>query len=350
MRIKSVIMSGGFGTRLWPLSRQNSPKQFIKLFDHLSLMQRTIINNSSFGKPTLVFNKEHEQMVKEQVEELGIEADFIIEPLARNTAAAAITSAIQAPNNGYEVVILLPADHYIDNIDKYLGTIKKCLRYVSKFGICTIGVKPDSPNIEYGYIKVQKLLADRIYKATNFIEKPSLLKAQSYLEDGQYFWNSGIFIFNIDFILNQTKLWQKKLFMSAYNALYYGTKTEDHVHLALKPYVCMQRISLDEALIENLNQMVMVCADFSWYDIGSWDKLWQMQEKDLRGNYCHGDVIKVDTTNSYIHSSGKLSVVIGVDNLVVVNTKDALLVVEKSKMEELKPVILKMIEKGRVEV
>lgn len=350
MKIKAIIMSGGFGARLWPLSRQNFPKQFMQLFDHFSLMQRTIINNSSFGKPTLVFTKEHEQIVRIQVEELGVEADFIIEPLAKNTAAAAITSAIQAKHNGYETVILLPADHYIDNIDKYLGTIKKCLRYVSKFGICTIGIKPDSPNIEYGYIKVQKLLADRIYKATHFVEKPTLLKAQDYLEEGQYFWNSGIFIFNIDFILNQTKLWQKKLFMYAYNALYYSTKYTNHIELALKPYVCIQPMSLDKAIIQNINQMVMVCADFSWQDLGNWDGLWQMQPKDALGNYCKGDVIKVDTNNSYIYSQDKLTVVIGIDDIIIVNTKDALLVVKRSKIDQIKPVILQMANKGRVEV
>lgn len=350
MKIKSVIMAGGVGSRLWPLSRQNYPKQFVKLLDNFSLMQRTIINNISFGQPTLMIIKEYEEIVKNQLTELGVEADLIIEPLGRNTAACAIISAIAAKQDNYEIIILLPCDHYIDNIDKYLQTISKCLKYVSKFGVCTIGIQPDRPDTEYGYIKTNQWMEEGVYQANNFIEKPNLLQAQTYLQDEQYFWNSGIFIFSVDFILEQAKLWQKKLFTHSYNALNKATRTNNNIMLALKPYLRIKPISLDYAIIQNINQMVMVRGDFSWCDLGNWYRLWQMQHKDTLNNYYEGDIIQVDTTNSYLHSKDKLTVVVGVDNLIIINTNDALLIVKKSKVEQVKQLVLQMTRGGREEI
>lgn len=144
-------MAGGLGTRLWPLSRQMQPKQFIKIFEDFSLIQKTLITNRTLGKPTLIIAKDYEVIAQEQLRELNIEADLIIEPMAKNTASCAIISAIQAKNNGYDTIILLPSDHYIHDVDNYLNTINKSLNYLAKFGICTIGIRPSFANSEYGY-------------------------------------------------------------------------------------------------------------------------------------------------------------------------------------------------------
>jgi mannose-1-phosphate guanylyltransferase len=331
MKIKPVIMAGGQGTRLWPLSRQISPKQFIKIFDNKSLIQKTLINNNSLGKPTLIILEQNEVIVTEQLRELDIEADLIIEPIAKNTAPCALVSAILAKNDGYDTVILLPADHYIDKVEQYLATIRKSLRYVTKFGICTIGIRPNFANSQYGYIKIDKLLEDGIYKTKKFIEKPNFQKAQYYLKSNKYFWNSGIFIFNVDFIIEQFKLHQKAIFNYVYEAFSCATKSaakwyNNAIKLPLEPYLCFDSISLDYAIMENIKQMIMLEADFNWSDLGNWHSLWQFQEKDLTDNYCEGDIIKIDTTNSYISSNNKLTALIGIDNLIIVNTDDALLI------------------------
>lgn len=351
MKIKPVIMAGGLGTRLWPLSRQMQPKQFIKIFENFSLIQKTLITNRTLGKPTLIIAKDYELIAKEQLRELNIEADLIIEPMAKNTASCAIISAIQAKNDGYDTVILLPSDHYIHDVDNYLDTINKSLNYLAKFGICTIGIRPSFANTEYGYIKIKKLLANGIYKTQQFVEKPNLQQAKNYLEEnGKYFWNSGIFIFNIDFILEQAKLWQKELFKHAYDAYSFATKDHNNIILALEPYLHITPISLDYAIIENISQMIMIEANFSWNDIGSWYSLWQMQKKDVTNNYCEGDVINIDSTNSYISSNNKLTAVIGIDNIIIINTKDALLIANKSEIGKIKQLVIEMTEIGRKEI
>ncbi|WP_425360034.1 MULTISPECIES: mannose-1-phosphate guanylyltransferase [unclassified Candidatus Tisiphia] len=356
MKIKPVIMAGGLGTRLWPLSRQMQPKQFIKIFDNFSLIQKTLITNKTLGKSTLIIAKDYESIAQEQLRELNIEADLIIEPVAKNTASCAIISAIQAKNNGYDTIILLPSDHYIHNVNNYLDTINKSLNYLAKFGICTIGIRPSFANSEYGYIKIKKLLADGIYKTEQFVEKPTIQQAQNYLEENdkyknsKYFWNSGIFIFNIDFILEQAKLWQKELFKHAYKAYYSATKNCGNITLALEPYLHITPISLDYAIIENIRQMIMIEANFSWNDIGNWHSLWQMQEKDTTNNYCEGDVINIDSTNSYISSNNKLTAVIGMDNIIIINTKDALLIANKSEIRKIKQLVIEMTEIGRKEI
>jgi mannose-1-phosphate guanylyltransferase len=186
--------------------------------------------------------------------------------------------------------------------------------------------------------------------AQKFIEKPDFKKAQKYFKSDKYFWNSGIFIFNVDFIIEQFKLWQVKLFDQAYNAFHMAIKNNNITTLLLESYLPIEAISLDYAIIENIKQMIMIEASFSWSDLGSWYSLWQLQKKDITANYCEGDIIKIDTTNSYICSNNKLTALIGIDNLVVINTDDALLIVNKSKIDEIKHLMIQMTESGRKEI
>ncbi|XVN43295.1 MAG: sugar phosphate nucleotidyltransferase [Candidatus Rickettsia vulgarisii] len=205
-------MAGGLGTRLWPLSNQKHPKQFIKLFDNLSLLQKTIINNNQFGKPILIITDGQEEMLEAQLQEQNLQVDLIIiEPLVKNTAISTIISTIEAKYKGYDTIILLPSDHYINYTANYFKTIDKCLKYVTKFGICTIGIKTNFASTEYGYIQISNMLSEDVYQTSSFIEKPTLRQDENYLENEEYFWNSGIYIFNIDFYARTNKNMEKRI-------------------------------------------------------------------------------------------------------------------------------------------
>ena len=352
MKVKPIIMAGGKGSRLWPLSRQLFPKQFIAINDKHSLMQRTLITNSSFGKATVIITQEYSLIAKEQIKILGINADLIIEPTSKNTALCAIISVIQAKKSGYDMVMLLPSDHYIDDKSEYLRTIDTALHYAAKFGICTIGITPDFPSTEYGYIKIKEKIAKGIYHTKKFIEKPNIRKAKYYFNHcyHQYLWNSGIYICNINYIIEQYKLWQITLLQCAYNALHMANTEGNNIILSDLSYANIKPISFDYAIIENISQMIMVIAQFKWYDLGNWHSLWHMQTKDAEGNYYKGDVISLYTKNSYIVSDNKLAAVIGINDAVIINTENALLIVSKSHVEKVKYLIAHMMKIGRQEL
>lgn len=352
MKIKPIIMAGGKGSRLWPLSKQLFPKQFIAINDKYSLMQRTLITNSSFGKPTVVTTQEYSLIAKEQIRILDINVDFIIEPTPKNTALCSIISVIQAKKSGYDMIMLLPSDHYIDDKSEYLRTIDDALNYAAKFGICTIGVTPNFPSTEYGYIKIKEKIAEGIYSTQEFIEKPNIRRVQYYFNHcyHRYFWNSGIYICNIDYIIEQYRLWQITLLQFAYNAFYTASTKGDDIILSDLSYTNIKPISFDCAIIENISQMIMVIAQFKWYDLGNWLSLWHMQTKDVEGNYSKGDVISLSTQNSYIISDNKLTAVIGMNNAIIINTENALLVVNKSHVKKVKLLITHMMRTGRQEL
>ena len=350
MKIKPVMMAGGQGRRLWPLSRQAIPKQLIKLFGTQSLLQRAMKVNASLGRATLIIAKQYQQLVECQLGRLNHQVDFIIEPIGKDTASCTIMAAMQAKSQGYEAMILLPTDHDIEDIDGYNATIAQAINYVSIWGICLIGTKPRLASPEYGYIKTEQLLAKGVYKAERFIEKPILPKAEDYLQQSNYFWNLGIYIVNIDFILAQCQIWQKDLFNQVEKAFHCAIVDSNKLIIALEDYQCIVPISLDYAVIEKIPQMIMIEAGFKWYDLGNYSSLWEACEKDASNNYCEGDVINIETTNSYIKTSGKLTVVIGVDDLVVVNSDDALLIVHKAKIAKMNQLMTIMSKNKRPEL
>ncbi|WP_342270529.1 mannose-1-phosphate guanylyltransferase [Rickettsia endosymbiont of Orchestes rusci] len=344
MKIKPVIMAGGQGARLWPLSLPIKPKQFLKTPLELSLLQKTLIRNKSFGTPLVITGERYEFITKEQAVEINTEIELITEPLTKNTAMCAVITALAAKNNGFDTVILLPSDHYISDEEKYLTTINKALSYVEKWGICTIGIPIDRPNIEYGYIKAETSITENIYQTNHFIEKPSLEQLQNYIQNGKYFWNSGIFIYNIDFLLNHVCKLRPDLWDIAQNALNSATKNANTIKLDLEIYNKANAVSIDKAIIEHIPEMIMIKANFAWSDLGTWHSLWQIKQKDITDNYCEGNVVIGDTTNSYISSDNKLTMVVGLDNIIVINTKNALLVADKSKAAEIKQLVMQIEE------
>ncbi|WPY01048.1 Mannose-1-phosphate guanylyltransferase RfbM [Candidatus Trichorickettsia mobilis] len=355
MKIKPVIMAGGVGARLWPLSRQLYPKQFIKIFDGLSLLQRTLLRNQVFGKPTIIVGENHRFIAAEQVQEINIEADIITEPSSKNTAPCAIIAALTAKQAGYDMVMLLPSDHWISSEEDYISVIRKSLEYVSTLGICIIGIKPESSNIGYGYIKAKNQIDANIFTVEKFVEKPNLDTALAYfamttLGHGSYFWNSGIFIFKVDFLLKEAQKHQLILFEQVYNSFVSSIEDKDFIRLNKDYYDLIKPISVDYAIIEHLDQMIMVRAEFLWKDMGSWYSLWRSRAKDECNNYFEGDVFARSVTNSYISTGKKLTAVIGLDNVIVINTEDGVLVANKSKVDDISELVAHLDDLGRVEV
>jgi len=236
MKVKPVILAGGAGTRLWPLSRGHNPKQFLQMFDGQSLLQKTLIRNKPFGKPTVVIRQEHESLTIDQANEIGIEIDLIIEPIQRGTATCAIIAALQLKREGWDIILLLPADHLIYDLGKYIKTIYKSFLYAQKFGICTIGISPTFPSAEYGYIQIDLPIVSNIYTTLSFVEKPSYLAAQGFLDLGSYFWNSGIFVYNINFFVKQVSIIQPTLLKQAQNALKHSKKNDNSIKILLETY------------------------------------------------------------------------------------------------------------------
>jgi mannose-1-phosphate guanylyltransferase len=308
MRILQVIIAGGYGTRLWPLSSVKYPKQFIKAKNGISLLQETLMRNQKLHTTTtvIIVAGEHQSIARAQIDELGIEACLILEYIKKNTAPATIIASLKGKMENYDTIILLPSDHYIRNDEQYINTINLALTYVQKSGLCIIGVKPTCPNTEYGYIKVGKMIDLGIFETEQFIEKPPLLQAQTFLSQNEYFWNSGIIIYNIDHMLEQAKIIQNGLFLHVkkyFDYKYpdqYKCQSQDHVDIlqdsaiesvyrsqtgvnleAAKSnkigydlYDKIEDISIDRAILEKISKMILIEASFDWTDLGSWSSLW----------------------------------------------------------------------------
>jgi len=343
MKIKPVIMAGGSGKRLWPLSSGDKPKQFKKILGDLTLLQQTLIRNKFLGQPAIITSKKYELITKEQAAEIDVEIELITEPLQKNTAVCAIITALSARVQGFDILVLLPADHYIEEDNaNYFSTITKAINYVDKYGICTVGVSINAISAEYGYIKTGVSIEENIYQTDYFIEKPVFEKAKEYFQNSGYFWNSGIFIYDINFFLNLAMNLQPDLFSIAENAFNSAIKNKNTIAINDDAYNEIEAISIDNAIMEYISGMVMIKADFAWNDLGTWHSLLQVKHRNINDNYCEGNVVTSNTTNSFISSNNKLTTVIGLDNVMVIDTMNGLLVADKSKITEIKELIIKL--------
>lgn len=336
MKVKPVIMAGGSGKRLWPLSSENKPKQFKKILGEQTLLQQTLIRNKFLGQPAIITSKKYELVTKEQAAEVNIDIELIIEPMQKNTAVCAIVAALLAKMQGFDILVLLPSDHYIEDNKSYLDTITTALSYVKNYGICTIGVSINAVNSEYGYIKTGVSIERNLYRTECFIEKPVFEKAKEYFQNSGYFWNSRIFIYDINFFLNLAMNLQPKLFSIAIDAFNGAFKDKNTMIINDNAYNEIEAISLDNAIMEYISNIAMIKANFTWSDLGTWHSLLQIKQQNIEDNYCEGNVIVSNTTNSFISSDNKLTTVIGLDNIVVIDTINGLLVADKSKITEIK--------------
>ena len=346
-----IILSGGSGTRLWPISRRCHPKQFkvINGNSKLSLLQETLKRTSTLkniSPPIIVCNEEHRFLVAEQCQEIGVKPkDIILEPVGKNTAPAILLAALRAYEDNKEAnLLVLSSDHIISNQDQFLKAVDKGRSYSCDGKIVLFGVIPDRPETGYGYIKVEdkpcieNLESKKIIK---FIEKPELEKAKLFLKEN-YLWNSGIFLFKISTLFEEFKKYDNITFNQVNKA--YGKKIKDLDFLRVdrEEFKKCISISIDNSIMEKTKKSIVLVLDNGWSDIGNWFSLWQSAEKDKDNNFVGGRVYSENNKNCYLRSESRLLVTLGLDNTVVVETDDVVLVGDMRQAQEIKRIVNKL--------
>ena len=344
-----VVLSGGVGSRLWPLSRGMYPKQLLPITDpELSLLQQTVLRTRAAGDfcaPIVVCNEEHRFIVGEQLAQVDASnASVILEPEGRNTAAAIALAALHAASIDPESVLLvMPADHVILQEDKFLAAVDLAMNSASNGKLTTFGVVPTSPETGYGYIKRGTSLSDDVHRIESFKEKPDRDTAEKYLKSGGYYWNGGIFALRADCYLQELQRFAPEVF-DACSAAYAKMQHDlDFIRIGTEEFMASPSISIDYAVMENTDNAAVVALDAGWSDVGSWSALWEVSSKDENGNACTGDVIVHNTRNTHIYSESKLVSAVGVEDMIIVETDDAILVTTKDECQQVKQIV-KMLE------
>ncbi|TCV87585.1 MULTISPECIES: mannose-1-phosphate guanylyltransferase/mannose-6-phosphate isomerase [Methylomonas] len=347
-----VVLSGGSGTRLWPLSRGQYPKQFLPLVSGNTMLQETILRLDGVAglqAPIAVCNEDHRFMLAEQMREIGIKpAAIILEPVGKNTAPAVAMAALSARSED-DVLLILPADHVVGNRSAFHRAVAQAELLAKQDLLVTFGIVATEPETGYGYIKRGETRYGEAYKVAAFVEKPDLQTAQRYLESGEYFWNSGMFAFKAGCFLRELEKFNPEMLEVCREALRAAKPDLDFVRLDKQIFSTCPSDSIDYAVMEKTDKAVVIPLDAEWNDVGSWSALWDVTEKDAAGNAIKGDVLTVDTRNSYIHSANKLVAVIGVENLVVVETDDAVMIAAKDRVQDVKEVVDQLKKLKRTE-
>ena len=343
-----VILCGGSGTRLWPLSRQSFPKQFLSLSsnDNYSLLQNTIKRISNLKKistPILVCNEEHRFLVAEQMRGINVK-DFsiLLEPFGRNTAPAIAISALKAlEKNDDPILLILSSDHEILNKEKFINTLNAGINYAENEKLVTFGIVPTSPETGYGYIKAQKPFTDNIQgiDIKEFLEKPDLEKAKELIKDKRFTWNSGIFMFKAKTIIAELEKYFPDIVKYSKESLKKSRDDLDFVRLEKMSFKKCPNISIDFAVMEKTKKGTVLPLDANWNDIGSWQSVWEVSNKDKNGNFTKGKTIIKNTKNCYLSSDARLLVGIGLEDLIVVETNDAILVSNKKESQKVKEIV-----------
>lgn len=352
-----VIMAGGTGSRLWPLSRELYPKQFICLHGQDSMLQETVnrLRGIETQEPIVICNEDHRFLVAEQLRQINqLSNNIILEPAGRNTAPAIALAALHAIRQGDDPILLvLAADHVIEKRPAFHDAIKKAVSYAQKGSLVTFGIVPTGPETGYGYIQRGERLPgdkeDSSHKVLRFVEKPSLDIAEKYLLSGEYYWNSGMFMFRATRYLQELEKFRPDILQSCQLAVDGINHQGDFINIQAEHFINCPDESVDYAVMEKTEDAVVVSLDAGWSDVGSWSALWDVNEKDENGNLLKGDTFLHNTQNCYINTDDQLVATIGVDNLVIVNTKDAVLVAQKDQVQDVKRVVEFLKEKCRSE-
>ena len=350
--IVPVILSGGSGKRLWPLSRTLFPKQFINLINDTTLFQDTILRlPEDISDPLIICNEEHRFLVAEQLRQIeSNNSGIILEPIGKNTAPAIAIAALSLFNNNQDPILLvLSADHLIHNSKSFHKSIKTARTIAEQGKMVALGVRPTKPETGYGYIEIDNSHDAKYYDIKSFKEKPSLEIAKNYLDSGNYYWNSGIFMFKASVYLNELEKFEPKILSACKKSYKNSYKDLDFVRLDNEKFIKCPEKSIDYAVMEKTKEAIVVPLESNWYDIGSWEMLWEMKQKDSNNNVSKGDVILYEVKNSYIHSSNRLVAAIGVSNLVIIDTQDALLVSDKKDTQSIKNIVEKLNKNDRSE-
>ena len=350
-----VVLAGGVGSRLWPLSREFYPKQFIALIDkEQSMFQSTLIRLQGIeglAPPIVVCNEAHRFLVAEQLRQINIEDGCIIlEPEARNTAPAVTLASYQALTiDGDATLLVLAADHLIQDVKQFHCAVTIGLQCAENGQLVTFGVKPNSPETGYGYIRCQQ--SEKNFQVVEeFVEKPDEITAQAYLDSGNYFWNSGMFMFRAKTLLEELERWAPDIQKACKNAYQAIDKDLDFYRVSQENFEQCRSESIDYAVMEKTENAVLVPLQSDWNDVGAWSAIWDISDKDGQGNATQGDVLLEGVNNCYLRSESRLVAALGVDNLVIVETADAVLVADKARVQEIKKLVERLKNKNRPEL
>ena len=356
-----VIMAGGSGTRLWPLSRAGYPKQFLVLSGNQSLFQQAAQRLSSLGAddiavgaPLVVGNDEHRFLVLDQLRELRLQPDaMLLEPVGRNTAPALTLAALQALEGGRDpVLVVTPADQTVTDAAAFTQAVQQAVRAAATGAIAILGIHPDRPETGYGYI-ASTSIADGLAKVAQFVEKPDLATAEKYLREGNYHWNSGMFVLKASVWLSALKTFRPDIDTAVRASWANRASDASFVRPGKAEFAAVPSESVDYAVMErcpgSAYDIRMVGLDAGWNDLGAWEAVWQVSDKDANGNAQVGDVVLQDSRNSLVHATSRLVSVVGLENVVVVETPDAVMVSDRSRSQEVKKIVGLLDQQKRTE-
>ena len=347
-----VVLSGGSGTRLWPRSRKHYPKQLLKLSGPNSMLQETILRIEQFAPPIIVSSEDHRFLVAEQLQEIDCTpASIILEPLAKNTAPAITLAALESLKSADDaILVILPADHMIADDGNFIDVVTKAVACAEADNLVTFGVVPTAPETGYGYIKSAAGIEEgNAVSIKEFVEKPDLQLAEQYLASGDYFWNSGMFVFKASAYLQAIEENNPPMLAACKAAYEKAVVDLDFIRVDGEEFALCPEDSIDYAVMEKANNAYVVPLASSWSDLGSWSSLWEAMTKDDAGNVSEGDILLEDCKDSLFYSDQRLIAAIDVQNLIVVDTKDAVLIANKDSSQNVKSIVSRLNAEKRAE-
>jgi mannose-1-phosphate guanylyltransferase / mannose-6-phosphate isomerase len=353
--IYPVVLSGGSGTRLWPMSRMLYPKQLLTLLGRGSLLQQTarrVADGGRFAAPLFVVNEEHRFIIAEQLREIAVMSRaLLLEPIGRNTAPAACVAALALSEADPDpLMLVMPSDHAISDDQAFLAAVDLAATAAHNGALVSFGIAPKRAETGYGYIRRgARLETQGVFAITEFVEKPGPEQAQQYLTSGEYCWNSGIFLFPARLYIDELERLRPAMVAACRRALADGRRDSDFIRLDKDAFYECDADSIDYAVMEKTRRAAVVPVAMGWSDIGSWDALWEMSDKDGDGNSIEGNVIAEQTRNCYLRSEAGLVAAIGVEDLVVVGTADAVMVAPRKRTQEVKALVARLVKEGRDE-
>lgn len=350
-----VIMAGGTGSRLWPMSRESYPKQFLHLNGELSMLQHTVsrLDGLDIYPPLLICNEQHRFLAAEQLRQINqLSNNIILEPVGRNTAPAIALAAISATSNGDDpLMLVLAADHVIDSTETFHQVIHNAIPLAEQGKLVTFGIVATGPETGYGYIQRGNTCGEPAFNVKRFVEKPDVQTATGYLASGEYYWNSGMFLFKAKRYLKELAAFRPDILEACQLAMdeVKIDSVQDFIRVNADIFAACPDESIDYAVMEKTADAVVIPLDAGWNDVGSWSALWEVNDQDSNGNGLTGDIFIHESSNCYINTDDKFVAAIGVENLVIVNTKDAVLVIDKSQVQDVKKVVEYLKASGRCE-
>ncbi len=352
--VTAVILAGGVGSRLWPLSREEYPKQFISVENELSLLNNTLQRLPALGikKAIVICNQAHRFLVAENLRQHDLlNENIILEPFGKNTAAAVALAALDVTSKQSDdpMLLVLAADHIIKQVEAFREAVVNGYAAASEGRLVTFGIVPDYPETGYGYIAIGQPIDGAVSNVARFVEKPTLEVARSYLASGDYLWNSGMFLFKAETFLSELERFRPQILASCKTAFERAAKDLDFIRIDPQAFALCPSESIDYAIMEPSDNKAVVPLNAGWSDVGSWSSVWDVSEKNSNNNCLIGDVISVETSNSYIRAETMLVATVGVQDLIIVQTEDAVLVADKNQTQNVKVIVDELKSQQRSE-